>query len=467
MHFSFGVDCRTSGFQLLFVSPFSVYLKNGQISRSDDLLPDDGNSTFISRNLRSFGNEGYRNDEYTLVSIGSYCNFGQKKTITLGPCSSMYIQCSPDGHYTFQECPLEKVFDGERCVPALKIKQCFDPRINSLNLATEKLAIATQACDNGPGIQISTKGQCSRQALLCDSSREPRAISCAADQVLETATLRCVRAPSACQWASSLFKDNLLRDYCKYRPIEPPPSYLPLSYGGEDSDQCRNWFVSCSDKQFIFCDGGQVYDKKLGCRPPLPNEHCPPGDVCHGWEWRAVALSECSQQFRYCEGFKPRMFTCREGHVFQNNACVLSKFARGCPECSQGETKPAKHCRQYFECRPYGNPSELWVLKSCPKREFYNRETRRCEIMHGSACADYQQTCRDGDSFNPTCGDYLLCREGQFHPGKCPHLTRWSKTSLQCVPDKTCRRYVSFSFNSLKNNKLNPFFCNCTKSMKC
>uniref|UniRef100_A0A914YA62 Chitin-binding type-2 domain-containing protein n=1 Tax=Panagrolaimus superbus TaxID=310955 RepID=A0A914YA62_9BILA len=412
----------------------------------NSLLKDDENSTFVSRTLRSqnFDNNfdgGYRNDAFRFVSIGFYCKRRQSHTFALGPCSSLFVQCSNDGNYEFQECPLEQIFDGQICVPAFKIRECLDSRINALNLATEKLASATEACNNGPGIQISTsKDQCSRQALLCDSFREPRAISCPIGQILDSATLQCLPS-STCQWAPSLIKDNLLRDYCKYRPISTP-SYYPLTNGNDQtSSRCQNWFVSCRDKEFIFCDAGKIFDKaSSGCRPPLPQERCPTSDICRGWEWRAIPLGECNPQFRYCEGLKSRIFTCREDHVFQDKACIPSKSARGCPECKQGETKPTKNCRQFFECQTsYG--SQLWTLKTCPSNNFYNRESRRCELIRGNACADFQQTCRDGDSYNPSCGDYLLCREGEFHPGKCPHLTRWNKQTLQCIPDNTCRRY--------------------------
>uniref|UniRef100_A0AC34F2K7 Chitin-binding type-2 domain-containing protein n=1 Tax=Panagrolaimus sp. ES5 TaxID=591445 RepID=A0AC34F2K7_9BILA len=288
----------------------------------DSLLKDDDNSTSISRTLRSQNfdnnnfNDGYRNDAFRFVSIGFYCKRGQSHTFALGPCSSLFVQCSMHGGYEFQECPLEQVFNGQTCIPAFKIRECLDPRINKCIEATEKLASSTEACNNGPGIQVSTsKDQCSRQALLCDAFREPRAISCPIGQILDSATLQCLPS-TACQWAPPLIKDNLLRDYCKYRPISTP-SYYPFTNGNDQtSSRCQNWFVSCRDKEFIFCDAGQIFDKASnGCRAPLPQERCPTSDLCRGWEWRAVPLGECSRQFRYCEGLKSRIFTCREDHV--------------------------------------------------------------------------------------------------------------------------------------------------------
>uniref|UniRef100_A0AC35GUK7 Chitin-binding type-2 domain-containing protein n=1 Tax=Panagrolaimus sp. PS1159 TaxID=55785 RepID=A0AC35GUK7_9BILA len=411
------------GIFLLFWLFLSV---NGIALKLDSaLLADDDDNSTIIRNLRSFqkGDNNRNDDPLTIVSIGYYCKSGQSHSIALGTCSSLYIQCSNAGIYTIEECPLEKVFNGQSCIEASTIRECFDPRLNVLNLATENLASSIGACNNGPGIQFSPKNHCSRQALFCDSSLEPHAISCSSNQILDFDTLQCI--PSKCPWGpQNKIKDSLIQNYCQYRP---------------GTKKCQNWFIWCNDGLFGFCDGQQIFDETInGCRPSLPQERCEPLNVCNGWEWKAVELGECSQQFQYCEGLKPITFTCREGYVFQGKTCIPFESAKGCSECKIGETKPAKHCKQFYECEKYGTK---WSLKTCPTNEIYNQKNRRCELNYGNSCADFHQTCQNGDSYNPSCGDYFLCREGQFHPGKCPHLTRWSKRQLQCIPDNTCRRY--------------------------
>uniref|UniRef100_A0AC34RAP1 Chitin-binding type-2 domain-containing protein n=1 Tax=Panagrolaimus sp. JU765 TaxID=591449 RepID=A0AC34RAP1_9BILA len=313
---------------------------------------------------------------------------------------------------------------------------CFQPESNSLNAVTVKLANAIGACDGSPGIILDPENRCSRQALVCDPSIEPTAFNCPVGHALDPETLTCQRVEGCQQdYSTTGIKDLLIPAYCKYPPLDDG-----FGRNGRTSTFCQDWFVDCNARQFVFCESGKLFDKKgQFCRPPLPEDRCSLQN-CLNWEWMRVPLGQCISEFAFCEGRIPELFRCPHDRVFKDGRCVLQSRVRDCAVCEPGERKPAKHCREYFECRPYQNPDHPWVKISCPDGKFYNRQWKTCEEDNGGACADYRK-CEDGESFSPTCGDYLLCLNGKFEFGRCPHLTRWSSEHRSCVPDNDCRRY--------------------------
>ena len=327
------------------------------------------------------------------------------------------------------------------CQPASSSKTCLNDELNQLNFATIGLATSIRACDGFPGIMMDSKNEFSRQGLVCDPSVQPTAFGCPEGFSLQD-DFSCKKIKPSKSRSSTTIKDALISAYCKYPPSEKKKedNFFGFSKSGFDDFFCQNWFVDCLSEQFIFCENGKIYDKKNGyCRHPMADDKCFTQN-CHRWEWLRVPLGSCVPEFVFCEAMIPNIFKCPEGKLFQDGFCVPSFSVAGCAICESGEKKKASHCREYFECRPYENPKDPWVLQKCPPGHHFNTQWKICEKSDDGACADYG-ACQDGESYSPQCGDYLICRHGDFHPGKCPHLTRWSKSKKICVPDENCKRY--------------------------
>ncbi|KAE9551227.1 hypothetical protein FO519_005560 [Halicephalobus sp. NKZ332] len=380
-----------------------------------------------------------RSSKIEVIPFGSFCHEYDSEIISFGPCSPKYLRCTGNKGYRIESCEQGKVVINGVCESATKSKICFNTELNELNAATVSLAKSIRACDGFPGVLADSKNKCSRQGLFCDPSIDPMAFGCPEGFILDK-NFSCKKEPSCGKSSGSTsIKNALTSAYCKYPPKEVEKSF-GFSKSRFDQMFCQNWFIDCRSGKFIFCETGKIYDKKIGsCRIPMPEDNCSL-QSCHRWEWMRVPLGLCIPEFVFCEGKTPTLFKCSDGKVFKDGTCVPPHNVPGCPICESGERKKAPHCREYFECRPHENLKDPWVLLSCPHDQFYNAQWKTCEKSKDGACADYSK-CKEGDSYNPQCGDFLICRDGELRPGKCPHLTRWSKEQKTCVPDPSCKRY--------------------------
>ncbi|KAL3123442.1 hypothetical protein niasHT_004614 [Heterodera trifolii] len=413
------------------------------------------------------------------TDLENFC-FGNGDTFQLGPCSSSFLKCgNAQKPFTFAECPLGSVFVGKQCKQARKVKDCFVPEVNLLNDATEKLAQAINFCAQRSPFDATLyffdgKGptqKCSRQALVCRGiASAPLAIGCPSGKSFDPKTLNCIAAPEQCAVLASAqrpIRQLLLHLYCS--KAHPPKKDIPndedgirmRSEGDEPSQQqkpaivqvssdaqqnrCRNWYVVCEsvdEPELVFCDNGKMFDlSKRICRRILPGDRCPFNGVCRGWEWRMSPVGECRRDFLFCNGIRPQLFQCeKEQEVFRDGECTAASSA--CDVCQPGESKRSTDkCEEFFFCERDASTGRFhWRQYICTNGRVFNPQTREC-VPHGTYHCPTRTLCRDGDSYSVECGDFFVCSNGRFVPGKCPEMTRWEMAQRRCVASPECRRF--------------------------
>uniref|UniRef100_A0A914I5H0 Chondroitin proteoglycan 2 n=1 Tax=Globodera rostochiensis TaxID=31243 RepID=A0A914I5H0_GLORO len=430
---------------------------------------------------QTVGDEAFEDAaELKRMDLENFC-FGSGDSFQLGPCSSSFLKCgNSQKPFTFAECPLGSVFEGKQCKEARKVRDCFVPEVNLLNDATEKLAQAVHFCAQRSPFDATLYSfdgsdpsqNCSRQALICRGmASAPLAIGCAPGKSLDTKTLSCVDAAEQCAVMPSSalrpIRQKLLHLYCsKLRSTEKivfPPPLPPNQMRAEDDepatvqqamvqisfdaqqDRCRNWYAVCepeAESELVFCDNGKMFDpSKRICRRILPNDRCPFNGVCRGWEWRMSPVGECRRDFLFCNGVRPQLFQCeRDQQVFRDGECTAASSA--CDVCQPGETKRSTDkCEEFFFCERDDSTGRFhWRQYICTNGRVYNPQTREC-APHGSFNCPKRILCRDGDSHSVECGDFFVCSNGRFVPGKCPDMTRWDVAQRRCVAAPECRRF--------------------------
>ncbi|KAH7730210.1 chitin binding Peritrophin-A domain-containing protein [Aphelenchoides avenae] len=387
------------------------------------------------------------------ISIERFCI--KKRKVGLGACSSQYVEClSTTGPHRIVACPIGQVFVSAvgDCRPSTDVRECFDFEVNQLNEATESLAKATGFCDRFFGspviVPVSNDARCTRQALLCAGSRPPLAIGCPADQTLGF-DLRCKPAEPRCFHVSpSIFapiRANLLSAYCESAPRgrqdESTTSLQSLSSVYDPELRCKNWYVTCGDRQpeFVFCEPGKVFDReRRTCRRVRPEDKCPLIGSCRGLEWRTIPLGDCRKDFLYCEGLRPRFFQCTGDTVFVGDSCVpYSQAGPDCGECALGDFKRAKNCHNFFHCEKRDGRLS-WREYKCVGDNVFNWELKRCAPPSGYSCPS-EVKCQEGQSHATGCGSYMFCSRGQWQVGKCPRSTMWDPKLARCVLSQSCR----------------------------
>ncbi|KAL7072810.1 hypothetical protein ACQ4LE_007955, partial [Meloidogyne hapla] len=407
-------------------------------------------------NLKSFSNEEEENiNKIKGINLQIFC-FGNGKNFQLGSCSSTFLKCGDFNNlkqrFNFEECPLGEVFIGNKCKPARRVKDCFLPQVNLLNDATEKLAQAVNCCARHkpftPTIYFldghSSEEQCSRQALICrGTAAKPLAISCPPGKIILMKNMTCAKSPQHCNQAISEnitpIRTHLLRLLCDGPPL------FPQSLMKANEERCRNWYAVCEgfkEPEFVFCDGGKIFDKERGlCRRILTEDQCPHLSACRGWEWRMSAIGDCRSEFLFCNGMRPQLFQCdRAGDVFKDGECVAANVAN-CNVCQPGEMKRSTDkCEQFFFCESNDNSPTNWRQYICTDGNVFHPQRQECVSPSEFQCPIKTQ-CQEGDYYSVECGDFFLCVQGKYIIAKCPDWTQWNGKEKRCVYSDECRRF--------------------------
>nr|CAD2172567.1 unnamed protein product [Meloidogyne enterolobii] len=339
--------------------------------------------------------------------------------------------------------------------PARRVKDCFLPQVNLLNDATEKLAQAVHFCARHtpftPTIYFldghSNEEHCSRQALICrGAAAKPLATSCPPGKILLMKNMTCSKSPQHCNQAIkeniTPIRTHLLRQLCEEKGGVP---LFPQSLMKANEERCKNWYAVCEEfkePEFVFCDGGKIFDKERGlCRRILPEDQCPHLSACRGWEWRMSAIGDCLPQFLFCNGMRPQLFQChRPGDVFKDGECVPADIAK-CNVCQPGEMKRSTDkCEQFYFCEGKDNSPTVWRQYMCTSGQVFHPQRQECVSPSEFQCPVKTQ-CQDGDYYSVECGDFFLCVQGKYIIAKCPDWTQWNGEEKRCVYSDKCRRF--------------------------
>ncbi|CAK5031080.1 unnamed protein product [Meloidogyne enterolobii] len=97
--------------------------------------------------------------------------------------------------------------------------------------------------------------------------------------------MTCSKSPQHCNQAIkeniTPIRTHLLRQLCEEKGGVP---LFPQSLMKANEERCKNWYAVCEEfkePEFVFCDGGKIFDQERGlCRRILPEDQCPHLSAC-------------------------------------------------------------------------------------------------------------------------------------------------------------------------------------------